>query len=279
MSNLVTKEKQIEILFKYLNRYSSSFPMIGTLTERLNKFVKDNYNKESTDTFLITPQIAGFFTSAGVEMWQRAIHSFMISASLTEVSPIWASICGYYSSHYVVRGLAHLLGLYRLYKKNLIIRIFIDSGKYYLNICRGRHKEHQLFWEEVHEYFNSDPFWVTNSENEEITDYSHRVCANYLDHLNLFPVFEPLNSDQLKKRIKFLSNLELSSVPIPNKERFPDVENVQVIAYHRIIRFRIFIDDILGSSNGFWNIHRSPSWCRDYTDFQVVEPKFLSLYS
>ena len=34
-------------------------------------------------------------------MWLRAVHSF-ISASLTGISDIWASVAGYYSSHYWV---------------------------------------------------------------------------------------------------------------------------------------------------------------------------------
>src|SRR5260370_5746384 len=46
-----------------------------------------------------TVSIAKLYTTAAVDMWMRAVHSFLISASLTDVSPMGASITGYYSSH------------------------------------------------------------------------------------------------------------------------------------------------------------------------------------
>jgi hypothetical protein len=67
-------------------------------------------------------------------------------------------------------------------------------------------------------------------------------------------------------------------VPIPRKGKYPDVENVQLIAYHRIIKFRSLLDEILGDKNGFWKIHRNPRWCIDFLNFQAVTPRFLKIY-
>ena len=45
-----------------------------------------------------------YFAMAAVKMWLRAVHSFLISVSLTKASPIWSSVAGYYSSHYSIRA-------------------------------------------------------------------------------------------------------------------------------------------------------------------------------
>ena len=59
--------------------------------------------------------------------------------------------------------------------------------------------------------------------------------------------------------------------PLPRFSKFPDLEYVQVIAYHRIVRFRQLLDEVLGGKNRFWNVHRSPSFSVGYVDFQLVE--------
>jgi hypothetical protein len=65
---------------------------------------------------------------------------------------------------------------------------------------------------------------------------------------------------------------------MPRKDHYPDVENVQLIAYHRLIQFRNFLDEILGGKNIFWTNYRNPSWSREYLNFQVVKPRFLESY-
>ena len=77
-----------------------------------------------------TPVIARMFTTAAVDVWMRGVHSFLISASLTNVSPIWASASGYYSSHYSVRAIAHLLGFFQLFTKKKIVRLEFQSGRF-----------------------------------------------------------------------------------------------------------------------------------------------------
>lgn len=70
----------------------------------------------------------------------------------------------------------------------------------------------------------------------------------------------------------------MSDAPIPNADSYPDIESVQLIAYHRLVRFRMFLDEILGSSNRFWSVHRKPSWALDYLNFQVIQPQYASIY-
>lgn len=127
--------------------------------------------------------------------------------------------------------------------------------------------------------FAADPFFTLNPENEDISDIAHRGLANYADHLNRFEAFEPLQTDVLRARIDHLSSIELSSVPIPNRTRYADLEAVQLVAYHRIVKFRRLLDSTLGGKNRFWNANRSPTWTANLMDFQVVEPRFLTVYA
>jgi hypothetical protein len=129
-------------------------------------------------------------------------------------------------------------------------------------------------------FFKNDPFFSPDRSggSNDFPDSSHRSIANYSDHLDQFPKFHTLNEDDLKDRTEQLSKTELSSVPTPRKEQYPDLGNVQLMAYHRIVRFRKFLDERLGGKNRFWSVHRSPSWCEDFIDFQVVEPRFLGVY-
>lgn len=99
-----------------------------------------------------------------------------------------------------------------------------------------------------------------------------------MDHLNKFPSFQTLDKEYLSQQIEKIASIELSDVPIPRKDSYPDIINVQLIAYHRMIKFRKFVDDVLGGSNRFWKVHRNPSWCLDYLDFQLVDPEYTSLY-
>src|SRR4051794_22938270 len=83
------------------------FPGPRTLTNLLEHLAPPKNGEKNLDR-----DAAACFATAAVDIWLRAVHSFLISASLTESSPIWASISGYYSSHYSVRAIAHLLGYF-----------------------------------------------------------------------------------------------------------------------------------------------------------------------
>jgi len=247
------------------------------LSQKLYPIVDDSVRK-GIQTVEINADVVAHFATASVEIWQRAIHSFLISSSLTQVSPMWASVAGYYSSHYSMRAIAHLIGFFQLFKKKKIAKIYISNGKYYcdINTKNGNDKEHKFYWNAVkaHPYFTDDPLFTFNEDNGNESDSGHRNIANYADHIGKYSVFRPLGEEELKSRIDFLSKIELLAVPIPRKNKYPDVESVQLVSYHRIVRFRRLLDECLGGSNMFWNTHRTPSWCAGYVSFQVTNPSF-----
>lgn len=272
----------IKIHFQTLDKRSAktAFPSRGYLATELNTRVART-DKTNID-ILIPPKVSSLIVTAAVESWLRGVHSFLISCSLTNSSPIWASVSGYYASHYCIRGLAHLLGFFQLYKIKRIVRIHINGGKHYCHIekKKGTDGEHKYYWKIVKNdpYFENNPFFTFNKEDSGDSDVAHRHIANYHDHVDGFPNFSPLSKLILTQRVNFISKIELSSVPIPRKEKYPDIENVQLIAYHRLIKFRRFLDDILGGKNTFWKNYRNPSWSGDYLNFQVVSPRFLESY-
>lgn len=275
-----TTSKQIEVMFSGLRQRSATnkMPSPRTLSARLISIVETASGESST----VDAPTLTLFATASVEMWHRSVHSFLVSASLTKASPLWASVSGYYSSHYSVRALAHLLGYFQLQSKRRILQVEVKGGQYICHIIgkEGRDREHKFYWKTVksHARFAADPFFTKNEEGQLRSDSGRRSKANYADHINQFPKFQALDEAYLKARVEKIANIELSDAPIPKAESYPDTENVQLIAYHRMIKFRKFVDEVLGGSNRFWNAQRKPEWCPDFLDFQIVEPKYVSLY-
>lgn len=275
-----TTSQQIEIMFSGLRRRSAAdaIPAPGTLSKTLIHVVE----RTTGDTTMIDAATFGFFATAAVEMWHRSVHSFLISASLTKASPLWASVSGYYSSHYSVRAFAHLLGYFQLQSKRCIIQVEVNGKQYLCRIIKkqGGDREHKFYWKTVknHSRFAADPFFTKNEEGQTHSDSGHRSKANYADHVNQFPTFQALDKVYLKERVEKIASIELSDAPIPRAESYPDTENVQLIAYHRMVKFRKFIDEALDGSNRFWKAQRKPGWCPNFLDFQIVEPKYASVY-
>ena len=266
----------LETIFALLNKEPAGrFPPPSSLSDALEKFVP---KRGRITTVPVQPKIALMFATAAVEVWMRGVHSFLISTSLTVASPIWASVSGYYSSHYSVRALAHLLGYFHLFRKKKIVRLEIQNGKY---LClfdpkqRGD-REHRFYWKVVKDdpHFISDPLFTVNNAEDDVSDVGHRNRANYADHICAFPNFRALDEETLKRRVHRISQIPFDAPP--KQSRFPDVESVQVVAYHRLVRFRQFVDEILGGGNRFWKVHRSPSWTREMIDFQLTEQGGLS---
>ncbi len=278
---------QIKLMFDGLNKKGASadWPKLGALSEMLSPLVEF---KTKNEYFKAINQSAfSYFATAAVEMWHRSIHSLLISASLTKSSPLWSSVSGYYSSHYAVRAFAHLLGYYQLFNKKCIVQLELDGSKYYYHFLKknGNDREHKYYWKIVKQYnsFINDPFFTNNEEiqlnsKNDKSDISHRSKANYSDHLDNFPKFQVLDEAYLKQRINKISNITLSDAPIPRVGSYPDIESVQLIAYHRMIRFRLFLDQLLSDSNRFWSVHRRPTWCPIFMDFQAAQPEFASIY-
>lgn len=274
--------QRIEVTFALLNRRGArgAFPEPMALSAALEKALRTS----SEAPVHLKPEVATMFATAAVDVWLRAVHSFLISASLTEASPIWASTCGYYASHYCMRAFAHLLGYFHLFRRKRIARLEMRAGRHLCSFAAKQcsDREHRFYRRVVkHDsHFSSDPLFTDNQEDDEASDGGHRNRGNYGDHVGLFPNFRPLDEGSLKRRVEYISRIEFNSPPIPKMDRFPDIESVQVVAYHRIVRFRRFLDEIVGGKSRFWNVHRNPSWAAEMIDFQLTEqPRLYSVLS
>lgn len=269
----------VRTLFAPLNDEAAvnAFPPPASLSQALNAALPSGSTGVATrDT---SRDIAKMFATASVNMWMRAIHSFLVSASLTNVSPVWASVTGYYSSHYAVRALAHLLGFFQLFSRKRIVRLEFQGARYTCSFDpkKAADREHRVYWKIVKKdrHFAADPFFTENNAVVDESDLGHRDRANYADHLPHFPTFRPLDTIALRARIDRISDIEFSSPPIPRVSKYPDVESVQIVAYHRLVRFRDLLDTIIGNENRFWNVQRNPAWARDFMDFQLTEEETL----
>ena len=246
----------------------------------------------SNDPIVIKPideKSASYFASAAVDIWLRSIHSFLVSAYLSETSPVWSSVSGYYSSHYAVRGLAHLLGYFQLFHKKRVVQLKFDQD-HCTCVFRRKNKrggEHQLYWDLVKQNsaFIGDDLFTQNlldptayrkrQASEDFGKESYegelRNRANYADHLFSYPALSSLDKNLLKERIEQISKIVCYAPPIPRIEKYPDLEYVQLIAYHRIIRFRKLLDDVLEGTNAFWEMYRTPAFAAEFMNFQLVE--------
>ncbi len=250
---------------------ANAFPPANSLSQALNRAIS-GMPRKSKATRNIDRGTATMFTTAAVNMWMRAVHSFLISCSLTDVSPVWASSAGYYSSHYTVRAFAHLLGFFRLFSARRMVRLEIQGARYACSFDGKTGREHQIYWTFVKDdpHFVADPFFI--HDNSEV---EHRDWAQYTDHLPQFPQFRPLNKESLRARIDRISEIPFTTPPIPRAAEYPDLESVQIIAYHRLVRFRNLVDVMIGGKNRFWDVHRNPNWAMEFMDFQLTEGRTL----
>jgi hypothetical protein len=267
---------RLEVLFTPLHKKAAkgSLPSIGFLSDELVRAL--DRARKGAKSITIGQNVARAFATAAVDIWSRSVHSFLISCSLTKASPIWASATGYYSSHYSIRAIAHLLGYFQLFRKKCIIVLNVSGGSYSCEI-QAKHaadREHRFYWRVVKEHpqFASDLVFTTNESRTDTTEVGHRDRANYSDHVGHIPKFQVVGEDELKQRIAHISQIRFDALPSPRLSSFPDVESVQVVAYHRIVRFRQLLDEGVGVSNRFWSVHRQPSWVGDLMNFQVTAP-------
>jgi hypothetical protein len=274
-------QKQIKVMFSKLNDKSAAgaFPPPRSLANFLNQRCAP-FNQP----FVVAkPSELSLFATAAVEMWLRAIHSFLISASLTDASPIWSSVAGYYSSHYSMRAFAHVFGLFHLHSEKRIVRVSREgTGWVFELVSKGRgDREHSLYWKFLarHPELRGDRFFYENNERDPQRDGSHRNKANYVDHLNVFPTFKPLSEASLAQRIQKIAEIELTDIPVTDSDKFPDIENVQILAYHRIVKFRRLLDEVVGTDNRFWRVQRTPAWKPKDLTFEVLDPDYTAVYA
>jgi len=250
---------------------ANAFPPPTTLSKTLEKAIPTVGSTERN----ISAAAASYFGTAAVDMWLRSVHSFLISSSITASSPIWASVSGYYSSHYSVRGLAHLLGYFQLFKLGRIVNLRFEGRRCVCSFAAktGRDAEHKLYWKLVKQnpLFKGDDLFTDNDQGADMSDVRHRNHANYSDHLSHLPLFKAPDEDALKRRIEYISKIVFDTAPLPSYSKFPDIDCVQLVAYHRLVRFRRLLDEALGGENRFWRVHRSPSFANNFMDFQLAE--------
>jgi hypothetical protein len=86
--------------------------------------------------------------------------------------------------------------------------------------------------------FEGDDLFTENNQESDKSDVRHRNHANYSDHLFQYPSFSVAKEGVVKERIDHISKIAIDAAPLPRIDKFPDLEYVQLIAYHRIIRFR-----------------------------------------
>lgn len=266
-------DRVVELTFGKFERagVSLDFPKPGTLSQHLNKLL------EGVDSGAITlsHQHSKMLASASVEMWHRAIHSFLWSVALTKSSPLWASVSGYYSSHFVMRAFAHSMGIFKSFTKKEVIQVAIQSGQFIclpLSWSKNAKGEHAFYWKAIkgHPKLISNDLFHDNSERDPSSDAAHRTFANYTDHLCSFTPIEFPTLEAVADCVERISRIRLHSVTHPSREDYPDLQNVQILAFQRILAFQDFLDDKVPNSK-FWRAHRRPSWCKGVMIFQAED--------
>ncbi len=260
----------IELSFGKFDKRSTKlkFPVPGSLSKNISALI------EGQDQTLSHANVS-MLATASVEMWHRAVHSFLWSVALTNSSPLWASVTGYYSSHFVMRALAYSMGIIKSFRKRKAVQITFSGGQCVCTILEDRYKkkgEHEFYWMVVKEYpaFSSNDLFRKNNITSSRSDSYHRTYANYTDHINSFVPLDLPEREHIKETVERISRIRVNSITNTAIEldAYPDVRNVQILAYQRIIAYRDFFDQKL-SANRFWQAHRTPNWCRDTMLYQV----------
>jgi hypothetical protein len=271
-------QARLRTTFLRLNKRSAvqALPKARALTDNLDSIIPD----KGVNDIRVPPKTAELFATASVDIWLRAVHSFLVSASLTKTSPVWASVSGYYSSHYSVRAFAHLLGYFLLYTRKRVVRWSLIEGHHICSFSPrgGGEREHKVYWNWVKrdEHFKADPMFREYAPMADISDVRHRDRASYADHLFPYPNFYLSNEQEVRNRIQQISRIEFLVPPVPDIDRFMDIESVQIVAYHRLVRYRQFLDEALGGESRFWNVHRSPTFASGQINFQLVPARALT---
>lgn len=266
----VVADRVVELAFGKFDKPNArlGFPASGSFTRQLSALF-DGHSAAP----VLPHQNCSMIASAGVEMWHRAIHSFLWSVALTKSSPLWASVSGYYASHFVMRAVAHSIGIFKLFAKKSQVQVSVDNGQFICSpLVFGKNMggEHAFYWRVAKEHprFKLNDLFRENSERDPRSDSAHRTFANYTDHLCSFPPIEFSNVNELAISVEKISRIRLHSVSSPSREDYPDLQNVQILAFQRILAFQDFLDEKV-PENRFWRMHRRPDWCKNVMLYQV----------
>ena len=268
--NYTLADQIIELSFGKLDKANAKmdFPETGSLSNHLNGLIAGM----GTTSPILNHKYSPMLASAGVEMWHRAIHSFLWSIALTNGSPLWSSVSGYYSSHFVMRAFAHSMGIFKSFTKKEVIQVIVNNGQFVCSpVGWGKDRgEHEFYWKAVKEHpkFLSNDIFRINNQKDIKSEASHRTFANYTDHLNSFVPIDFPSPLAVAETIEKISRIRLGS--FPSREDYPDLQNVQILAFQRIVAYQDFIDEKV-YKNRFWKAHRRPSWCKYLMRYQVED--------
>ena len=247
------------------------FPEIGSLSAQFNDLFDGTHGASPALPHRSKPMLA----SAGVEMWHRAIHSFLWSVALTRSSHLWASVCGYYASHFVMRAFAHSMGIFKSFKRRTVFQVLVNAGHFVcspLTWDSRKQGEHPFYWKAVkgHPRLLNNLLFRENSERDPTSDSAHRTFANYSDHVNSFVPLSMPSADAIAQDVERICQIRRHSITAPSRDAYPDLRNVQILAFQRIITFHDFLDDLV-PNNQFWRAHRRPHWCAHVMQFQLED--------
>ncbi len=267
-------DQVLGLTFARLGRPANTleFPLVESLSDRVVTSLED-------DVQLIPHFQISLFASASIEMWHRAVHSFLWSVALRDHSKIWSSVTGYYSSHYVMRAFAHAFGFFKSFAKKKIIQVVISHGTGVCKVIDADDKgEHSFYWKVVKHYpeFKDNLLFRFNSERDKTSDCSHRNHANYSDHIGGYLKVGFPTTAQLLDSIEKISRIRRFAITEVSRDGFPDLDNVQILAYQRLVTFRDFLDGRL-KDNRFWRAHRDPNWCKGMVTFHLEDAKLKVL--
>mgnify|MGYP001164585683 CR=1 FL=1 len=260
-------DQVLELSFTRLAKKRGSF---SNPPRSLSDYVSELIN--NPDTVFLYDKTC-LFASASIDMWERAIHSFLWSVAITKQSPIWSSTLGYYSSHYSMRAFAHAFGFFKSFVEGKAVQITIEKSQPAFKILQEKNKgEHPFYWKVVKEYpeFSKHPLFKLNGDRDPSSESAHRNHANYADNLNNFRKFDLPKEEEFEKHISSVTSKRISETElIIHRDKFPiNLINVQILAYQRIVTFRDFLDRHI-SKNQFWMVRKTPSWCK--LDFNIED--------
>ena len=138
----LTLDQRVHTLFASLRRRRGNlaFGRAGILAETIEQSLKRSRGR----TFSCNADLNELYATAAVEMWQRGVHSFLMSAALTAASPIWSSVAGYYASHYCIRAFAHAIGFFHSYRRRRLLRLELSSN--FMCHVEQTDREHVIYW-------------------------------------------------------------------------------------------------------------------------------------
>jgi len=262
-----SSDRILELIFDKLtiNGCSLKYSQEESLSHYITILINDN-------NYSFSHKKASLFASASMEMWQRAVHSFLCSVAITEQSRMWASVAGYYASHYVMRACAHAFGFFKSFTGRKSIKLVITRGHFEWQTIDSK-GEHGFYWNVVSEHheFKGNPLFKKNSERNPKSDCSHRNYANYIDHLDNFASLKLTDRQKLEKAVEIISSSPRYSITEICEDKSPDLPdliNVQILAYQRIVTFRNFLNERI-PGNRYWSTYKEPTWCKGIIDFHL----------